>query len=520
MTGTDGKQQDAPHRLRRVAKASIRDEPLPAQSLISSPPPAALAPDRTFLGDEPSDVDRTRPSTRDGVEPADPADEAVARPSRASKRDTKRWSGKAVLFGAKNTRSETGARDRPRSQRKSIEVPAYPDLARPDPDTMESQTTAPDQESAPPHALEDPNTTIPLQSSSSADSPPSSPSSPSSLTPFAELMEEKNFWKQRFSEVNQEYLRTEKDSNTQLTGLKLTLETQISRLLSELDQARHAQHSAQRSLDAHQHQTLEHQRQILDLKRSISLSTRSESQVADDVFREQTLTLSHELQNWTITHFRRTRLVAPSSSPFPTSLLSLLPTHKLPFIQTLTSSLLHSQIFRPFFFGLPSSLLSALLTLSAEIATGSPSRLNAWRSSTLSTLSSSSDPAHLEALASASTAVTQHISDTLVGFIDADDGGTLSHACERGLEALVKSAVRLARLMSVQRAVLGLEAPVAGAVFEADAMEDVNGTLAEGEEGVIRCVTFPGVVKRGDEDGGEMHLRNVIVKAKVLVEPR
>jgi len=35
----------------------------------------------------------------------------------------------------------------------------------------------------------------------------------------------------------------------------------------------------------------------------------------------------------------------------------------------------------------------------------------------------------------------------------------------------------------------------------------------------IRCVTFPGIIKAGDENGERGHLRNVVAKVRVLCAP-
>ena len=51
-------------------------------------------------------------------------------------------------------------------------------------------------------------------------------------------------------------------------------------------------------------------------------------------------------------------------------------------------------------------------------------------------------------------------------------------------------------------------------------MEDIGGeaedTLYERE---IRCVTFPGLIKSGDENGEKGHLKNVVSKMRVLCAP-
>ena len=57
-------------------------------------------------------------------------------------------------------------------------------------------------------------------------------------------------------------------------------------------------------------------------------------------------------------------------------------------------------------------------------------------------------------------------------------------------------------------------------MFDADSMEDIGG---EDEDQLndreIRCVTFPGIVKAGDENGERSHLKNVVAKIRVLCAP-
>lgn len=92
------------------------------------------------------------------------------------------------------------------------------------------------------------------------------------------------------------------------------------------------------------------------------------------------------------------------------------------------------------------------------------------------------------------------------------------------MRAQVTGAIDLARLLSVQKAVFTVHMPVIQphqqTLFDPATMEDVGGededTLAQRE---ICCVTFPGVIKHGDESGGRLHYRNVIAKARVLCSP-
>lgn len=51
-------------------------------------------------------------------------------------------------------------------------------------------------------------------------------------------------------------------------------------------------------------------------------------------------------------------------------------------------------------------------------------------------------------------------------------------------------------------------------------MEDLGGEDEESLTGrEICCVAFPGVIKHGDEHGGHLQYRNVILKARVLCSP-
>ena len=77
----------------------------------------------------------------------------------------------------------------------------------------------------------------------------------------------------------------------------------------------------------------------------------------------------------------------------------------------------------------------------------------------------------------------------------------------------------------VQKAVLRVYMPEIlphqRVLFEVDCMEDIGGEDEDGLEGrEICCVVFPGVIKRGDENGrSTTEFRNVIAKARVLCSP-
>lgn len=99
-----------------------------------------------------------------------------------------------------------------------------------------------------------------------------------------------------------------------------------------------------------------------------------------------------------------------------------------------------------------------------------------------------------------------------------------SDSRDQSLRALINSAIDLSRLLRVQKAVFSIVMPsieyYQRTMFDSETMEDIGGededTLNERE---IRCVTFPGIVKTGDENGERGHLRNVIAKIRVLCAP-
>ena len=123
---------------------------------------------------------------------------------------------------------------------------------------------------------------------------------------------------------------------------------------------------------------------------------------------------------------------------------------------------------------------------------------------------------------------TSAVTDTIVakvnGLLDTITNTTSNDARDQGLQALVSSAIELSRLLAVQKAVFKIEMPEIlphqRIMFDTETMEDIGG---EDEESLanreICCVTFPGIIKRGDESGGHLQYRNVISKARVVCSP-
>lgn len=99
-----------------------------------------------------------------------------------------------------------------------------------------------------------------------------------------------------------------------------------------------------------------------------------------------------------------------------------------------------------------------------------------------------------------------------------------TEARDQALRSIIGSAIELSRQLRVQKAVFSIVMPsiveYQKTMFDVGSMEDIGGededTLSERE---IRCVTFPGIVKAGDENGERSHLRNVVAKIRVLCAP-
>jgi len=146
--------------------------------------------------------------------------------------------------------------------------------------------------------------------------------------------------------------------------------------------------------------------------------------------------------------------------------------------------------------------------------------MNQWRSTTLAIIRKDA-PQKLE---SETKAIVEHIINQVNSILNAISDVQGSEARDQSLRALFNSAIDLARLLRVQKAVFKIAMPVIEShqktMFDAESMEDISGedeeTLQERE---IQCVTFPGIIKRGDENGEQGHLKNIVAKIRVLCAP-
>ncbi|KAI8174128.1 hypothetical protein K4K51_009084 [Colletotrichum sp. SAR 10_75] len=336
------------------------------------------------------------------------------------------------------------------------------------------------------------------------------------------------YWQAKHSELNEQFLRADADL----------------RILRQEAEHRDADR------DALRREVGELRAQVRGLKEFVSTSTRTNGQTSDEVFCEGMMRLGNGLQNWIIVHFRRAKLdVAAASEDIRDELGRLVPMYadletsaKVHMLQSIVSRILMDVIFDNCFFGLPkeqadkframeetlSSYGSSLAPLAGSIQRGADNRalvddaeaLNNWRSSTLALFQREAETKMQAETAASTDGVIARVN----GILDAVTDAKATEARDTALRTLVGSAVDLSRQLAVQKAVFRIHmpdiVPDQETKFDPATMEDIGGEDEEALAGRnISCVTFPGVIKRGDENGGHMQYQNIIAKARVLCSP-
>ncbi len=186
------------------------------------------------------------------------------------------------------------------------------------------------------------------------------------------------------------------------------------------------------------------------------------------------------------------------------------------------SQLLVTHVFENYFVGLPDEKAEELRNLERYLASLSKDEavVNQWRSSTLAIFKKASP----DGLWDTTEAVTDGIVVKVTRIMDDISDARSSESRDQSLRVLINHSIDLSRLLRVQKATFKPIMPVIEGhqvnIFDPEIMEDIGGedeTTLSGRE--IRCVTFPGIVKEGDESGEQTQLRNVISKARVLCSP-
>ncbi|KAK3293455.1 AKAP7 2'5' RNA ligase-like domain-containing protein [Chaetomium fimeti] len=300
----------------------------------------------------------------------------------------------------------------------------------------------------------------------------------------------------------------------------------------ELREARGAWERVRDMLDQKEDEVAELKAQVRGLKEWVSVSTRAdgEAQTSDEVFGEGMARLGNGLQNWVLVNFRRARVADLSGSHEDTisELARLVPmyeelasTSRIHLLQSVVSRFLVELVFGAYFIGLPTDVAAQIKQVEDFLSSASsPESVNQWRSLTLTTIKKDAS----EKLQTETSKVVETVVSKVNDLLDPLTNTKSTEARDQGLQALVHSAIELSRLLAVQKAVFKIEMPEIlphqCIVFNGETMEDIGGededSLADRE---ICCVTFPGIIKRGDESGGHLQYRNVISKAKVLCSP-
>ncbi|KAI7360723.1 hypothetical protein KC354_g8630 [Hortaea werneckii] len=270
------------------------------------------------------------------------------------------------------------------------------------------------------------------------------------------------------------------------------------------------------------------QQQLAELKKTISTSTRMSSSVTDSTFAQEMGVLHHELQNWIVLNFRRAKMdVAPNelcnrlegTGDFErVAWLQQIfrvfdPSAKLAFLQCVATVFLMDVFCAELVFGLNEGEQWCAVLLKADGSmqkTLGSQAYGKWRAATVEAVGQSA--VFQDHLQKANEGVADSICHSLhkLTEIDTGEGGKAS------LIGIVKRAVSLAHLFSFQQAQYQFILPNPGTPFDAETMEDIAQDGEELSSSVISCVTFPFIIKNGDECGDNTHLRNVIMKSRVL----
>ncbi|KUI57698.1 hypothetical protein VP1G_05027 [Cytospora mali] len=350
-----------------------------------------------------------------------------------------------------------------------------------------------------------------------------------------------SFWQAKHSALNQHFLRTDME----LRLLRDEVRAREAEAEAEAGDAvvvaarRDWRDGLEVELRERNEEIRDLKAQVRGLKEWVSASTRADGTTSDEVFGAGMANLGNGLQNWVITNYRKSKVdLSRASEASLQELAELVPMYeelaqaaKVHLLQSIVSKILVQRIFRSYFVGLtPEQEMQLRQTERLLESFGSVVSVNQWRSVTLAMLKK--DAAHNMQVQTTQTAedVVTRIEKTLDS-ITTDTSGSASgsnttaanstDARNQALRQLVNSAIELSRLLVMQKAVFEVWmpniVPHQQIMFDHNTMEDIGG---EDEENLVQreicCVTFPGIIKRGDENGGQLQFRNVISKARVL----
>lgn len=271
------------------------------------------------------------------------------------------------------------------------------------------------------------------------------------------------------------------------------------------------------------------QRQLTDLKRSISKSTRVETVITSDAtFVQEMGSLAHEVQNWTVNNYRRAKISA-SAEELTARLKPLVndrqlerlrpvwtawrPENKIAVFQSTVAAVLMDIFDDQLLFGMPpqdewaTSLRKTASHLSAVLEA---QQYNKWRASTLDIMRQTSMMS--AAADSAANTMAEYVTSTL----DVLTGQPGNDSKLSSLQPIIRRAITLAHLFRTQRARFSFDLPTPKTAFDSKTMENVAFDRDADEGNPIDCATFPLVLKLGDEHGANVQWQNVLQKANVV----
>ncbi|QSZ32859.1 hypothetical protein DSL72_002439 [Monilinia vaccinii-corymbosi] len=310
------------------------------------------------------------------------------------------------------------------------------------------------------------------------------------------------------------------------------VQSRIGALMTDRDAFREAYNGAMDEMRGKDEEIVALRGQVRGLKEWVSSSGRGGiggEPVTDEVVAERMHWIGNALQNWVISNFRRGRIdLDKASDGVREQLEQLIPMYrhlatasKINFLQSLVSNLLVLNIFQPYFVGLPEKQARELATTEATLGSyGSEQAMNQWRSTTLAILSKGAPEKLKTETATAVNTVVAQLNSLLDPICDVQR----SEVRDQSLKTIIHSAIDLSRLLRVQKAVFSIMMPMIDddqrMMFDEERMEDIGGEDEDGlNEREISCVTFPGIMKAGDENGERNHLINIVAKMKVLCAP-
>lgn len=162
-----------------------------------------------------------------------------------------------------------------------------------------------------------------------------------------------SFWQAKHSALNQQFLRTD-------TELRLLRDEMRAREAGTDEITRGQRDALQVELKERNDEIRDLKAQIRGLKEWVSASTRADGTTSDEVFGAGMANLSNGLQNWVITHFRKSKVdLSKANEAALQELAELVPmyeelaqTAKVHLLQSIASGILVQKVFHAYFVGL------------------------------------------------------------------------------------------------------------------------------------------------------------------------